>query len=223
MNKLKDTDLREALQRKYSDMPQLPFEFSERVMRRFDSARNGVERAHRVQKRWIGVRWMWSTTSAVAAAIIIAILFWPDNKKESLIPYPQQSIVAEQNMKETNETEIIKTGHESMQEQQIRVPTIKKTGNERRSRTNRHDAEPTEAKEYLQPVPSFQEAHLLVATEPVVWQIRAVQIAPDQMAYLVESSKTPPAENMMTASQMRARGQRLTASIQQKLQAKVQF
>ena len=37
MNKLKDTDLREALRRKYANTPQLPDDFMDSIMKRMEA------------------------------------------------------------------------------------------------------------------------------------------------------------------------------------------
>lgn len=68
MNTPKDTDLREALRRKYANTPQLRSDFKLGLPR-------GGEKKRRHLRRWL------YPISAVAAILVIAFILWPDNSK----------------------------------------------------------------------------------------------------------------------------------------------
>lgn len=59
----KDTDLREALRRKYADTPQLPDDFSQRLM----------QRVAQQEKKSRRLRHLWPLTAAVAACLLLLL------------------------------------------------------------------------------------------------------------------------------------------------------
>ena len=83
MTNYKDTDLREALRRKYADTPQMPTGMSERLMKRMDTTQNTPR--HRY--------WPYITTVlSIAASILLLIVLLP--KQEST---EQSTMVAKKN------------------------------------------------------------------------------------------------------------------------------
>lgn len=69
MKKLKDTDLREALRRKYTDTPQLPEGFMERMHEAVEQKKTRTRRTRSYR--------LTATITSIAAAILIAFLLWP--------------------------------------------------------------------------------------------------------------------------------------------------
>lgn len=64
----KDTDLREALRRKYADTPQMPADMSERLMKRLETTREAPKRRY----------WPYITAAmAIAASILLLIVLHP--------------------------------------------------------------------------------------------------------------------------------------------------
>jgi len=64
----KDTDLREALRRKYADTPQMPADLSERLMKRLETTREAPKRRY----------WPYITAAmAIAASILLLIVLYP--------------------------------------------------------------------------------------------------------------------------------------------------
>ena len=64
----KDTDLREALRRKYADTPQMPADMSERLMKRLETTRETPKRRY----------WPYITAAmAIAASILLLIVLHP--------------------------------------------------------------------------------------------------------------------------------------------------
>ena len=53
----KDTDLREALRRKYSDSPQLPADFMEKMQERFDALDEAADEAPDYSLIITGMKW----------------------------------------------------------------------------------------------------------------------------------------------------------------------
>ena len=67
MTTFKDTDLREALRRKYADTPPMPADLSERLMKRMETTRETPKRHH----------WPYITAAiAVAASILLLIVLY---------------------------------------------------------------------------------------------------------------------------------------------------
>lgn len=98
MNKLKDTDLREALRRNYAETPQLPEGFMERM-------HEAVEQEESQPRRTRSYRLVAAITS-IAAAILIAFLLWPESH-EAPITQPVVTETIEQNTPQSNSSEPI--------------------------------------------------------------------------------------------------------------------
>ncbi len=71
MTNHKDTDLREALRRKYADKPELPVGFSERMMKRMKESQPRMEKAEATSSRH---KWLYAVIGAIAASIALLIL-----------------------------------------------------------------------------------------------------------------------------------------------------
>ena len=81
MTNHKDTDLREALRRKYADKPQLPAGFSERMMKRMEESQPRMEKAEATSNRR---KWLYTTIGAVAACgLLLLALNYGGNDKET--------------------------------------------------------------------------------------------------------------------------------------------
>lgn len=90
MTKNKDTDLREALHRKYADTPQLPENFSERLMQRI------MQQDEKPKPRRI---WLYPAISAAAACLLFWLIpHYYNNKVES----KEQPMVALQAVQQHN-------------------------------------------------------------------------------------------------------------------------
>ena len=88
MNKFKDTDLREALRRKYSDTPQLPADFMASMKQRMEADVHEDQKPAPTIRRW---RWM---AAAACLLFIIGIGFtlWPKHEAQTIQPQVAQKI-----------------------------------------------------------------------------------------------------------------------------------
>lgn len=86
MNQFKDTDLREALRRKYSDTPQLPADFMASMKQRMEEPKQAPKPR---------MLWRWMAAAACLLLIIgIGITLWP--KQEAQMVQPQVAQKKEQ-------------------------------------------------------------------------------------------------------------------------------
>ena len=88
MNEFKDTDLREALRRKYSDTPQLPSDFMASMKQRMEADVHEDQKPAPTIRRW---RWM---AAAACLLFIIGIGFtlWPKHEAQTIQPQVAQKI-----------------------------------------------------------------------------------------------------------------------------------
>ena len=88
MNQFKDTDLREALRRKYSDTPQLPSDFMASMKQRMEADVHEDQKPAPTIRRW---RWM---AAAACLLFIIGIGFtlWPKHEAQTIQPQVAQKI-----------------------------------------------------------------------------------------------------------------------------------
>ena len=85
----KDTDLREALRRKYANTPQIPADFSERLMKRMEeSVSTKKPRHHHV--------WLYATIGTIAASFLLLLTIPYINKVET----KEQPVVTQRHVKQ---------------------------------------------------------------------------------------------------------------------------
>ena len=90
MNQFKDTDLREALRRKYSDTPQLPADFMASMKQRMEADVHEDQKPAPTIRRW---RWM-AAAACLLLIIGIGITLW--QKQETQTAQPQVAQKTEQ-------------------------------------------------------------------------------------------------------------------------------
>ena len=89
MKTYKDTDLREALRRKYANTPQIPADFSERLMKRMEeSVSTKKPRHHHV--------WLYATIGTIAASFLLLLTIPYINKVET----KEQPVVTQRHVKQ---------------------------------------------------------------------------------------------------------------------------
>lgn len=85
----KDTDLREALRRKYANTPQIPADFSERLMKRMEESVPAKKSRHRHV-------WLYATIGTIAASILLLLTIPYINKVET----KEQPVVTQRHVKQ---------------------------------------------------------------------------------------------------------------------------
>lgn len=85
----KDTDLREALRRKYANTPQIPADFSERLMKRMEESVPAKKSRHRHV-------WLYATIGTIAASILLLLTLPYINKVET----KEQPVVTQRHVKQ---------------------------------------------------------------------------------------------------------------------------
>ena len=89
MKTYKDTDLREALRRKYANTPQIPADFSERLMKRMEESVSTKKSRHRHV-------WLYATIGTIAASFLLLFTLPYINKVET----KEQPIVTQRHVKQ---------------------------------------------------------------------------------------------------------------------------
>lgn len=85
----KDTDLREALRRKYANTPQIPADFSERLMKRMEESVPAKKPKHRHV-------WLYATIGTIAASFLLLLTIPYINKVET----KEQPVVTQRHVKQ---------------------------------------------------------------------------------------------------------------------------
>lgn len=89
MKTYKDTDLREALRRKYANTPQIPADFSERLMKRMEDSVSTKKSRHRHV-------WLYATIGTIAASFLLLLTLPYINKMET----KEQPVVTQRHVKQ---------------------------------------------------------------------------------------------------------------------------
>ncbi len=85
----KDTDLREALRRKFANTPQIPADFSERLMKRMEESVSTKKPRHRHV-------WLYATIGTIAASFLLLLTIPYINKVET----KEQPVVTQRHVKQ---------------------------------------------------------------------------------------------------------------------------
>lgn len=89
MKTYKDTDLREVLRRKYANTPQIPADFSERLMKRMEESVPAKKSRHRHV-------WLYATIGTIAASFLLLLTLPYINKVET----KEQPVVSQRHVKQ---------------------------------------------------------------------------------------------------------------------------
>lgn len=210
-DKEQDCALQAAMQRRAAQVPPLADDFAERVMTKMNARR---QRARRYR--------LSAALTGIAAAVILAFLLWPESHESTISQPEPQPVIAEATPPESVPMEKVEAEAPVLQTQT--VPKRKAVAVV--SKPQRIASKPrTPIPDDHQSIISTDDPQLVAAVEPAIReQIRTVHIAPGQVMYVLEVSNQPPSVEMPSVSELRARGVRLTADVQQHLQqASIQF
>ena len=150
MTTYKDTDLREALRRKYADTPQLPSDFMNRMQQ---APRPKKQRAS--TPLHYGRGWGWV---CIAAALLIAFLIWPESHKDTTTQQEVKPVVAEAEPQPVPQPIVEEKKEETLAEVQPMPKTVKKRRKVVRKQNTPVEAAQTEAEPLLvEAVPYYIE------------------------------------------------------------------
>ena len=217
MNKLKDTDLREALRRNYAETPQLPEGFMERMHVAVEQEGSQPHRARSYR--------LAASITSIAAAVLIAFLLWPESNKDTMTQQEVQPIVAEANSQPVPQP----TVEEKKEETVVAVMQATPQPVKKRRKAVKKQSIPIEEpalRETEQPIHERDIEPMYAQTEEKITSYHTVQtihLSSDVVVYVIEASDVPDVSMMPSVSELRARGLRLTNYVRQASQTTVQF
>lgn len=228
MTKFKDNDLREALRRKYSDTPQLSADFSERLMQRLEKSIE-KENSSRFSSLsiWRGRGVRLALIAAASVALLLAIHYNNVRVEPKEMPLAEVQTVAVDSSsnirKEPMPTKVVEVPLVAKAEKPKTTMTIQKTPSKspQKDRVRKAKAaqqKPTDTTEELATHIENDELHLTAEASPQATITRTIHLSPEQVIYIVDASNQMPAMEMLSVNELRMRGQRLTAEVQQHLQ-----
>ena len=225
MTNYKDTDLREALRRRYSDTPQLSADFADRLRQRIEEPlprKKGRIKSLPYWGRLVGA-------AAAASVLLLLTLHYYNNRGGELNEMPlaeTQTVAADSSSnirKEPMPTKVVEIPLVAKAEKPKTTMTIQKTPskspqNNRVRKAKATQPKPTDTTEELVTHLENDELHLTAEASPQVTITRTIHLSPEQVIYIVDASNQMPAMEMLSVNELRMRGQRLTAEVQQHLQ-----
>lgn len=217
MNKLKDTDLREALRRNYAETPQLPEGFMERMHEAVEQEESQPRRTRRYR--------LTATITSIAAAILIAFLLSPESNKDTMTQQEMHPIVAEANSQPVPQPIVEEKKEETVMAVMQATPQPVKKRRKAVKKQSIPIEEPT-LKETEQPIHERDIEPMYAQTEENVTPYHTMQtihLSSDVVVYVIEASDVPDVSMMPSVSELRARGLRLTNYVRQATQTTVQF
>ena len=204
----KDTDIREALRRKYANVPQM----------------KGLTPRPLQGERELKRRRLWPWIGAVAASIIVAFFLWP-NSPAVVEQQPLVAEVTEQPAPKAPEASDYSESSEysDYSDKSEHSEPIKA----KRTYKSRKVSKPQEEPLLAQADPLPEEPVISTqAEEPVAeyQRVQTIRVAPDQVVFVVRTSDMPMMADMPSVGELRARGQQLLANVHQQIkEASKQF
>ena len=172
MTTYKDTDLREALRRKYTNTPQLPSDFLNRMQQ---APRPKKQRASTPLYYGRGSRsierpfWPSGGWVCIAAVLLIAFLLWPKSHKDTITQPEVQPVVAEASQQTIRPPVIEEKKEEVLAEVQPTKKPVKK-----RKKTVRKQNTPIE-EPVEEIIPAEPVEELTIAMEPTSDSYAAIE------------------------------------------------
>ena len=220
----KDQGLRLALQHRNEAAERMTpsADFTDRLMQRIE------EQTAKPKHRRV---WLYSGIAAAAAASILLLLtlhYYNDRGVElKEMPLAETKTVAadsSSNIKnEPMPTKVVEIPLVAKAEKPKTTMTIQKTPSKSPQKDRVRKAKvtqpkPTDTTEELVTHLENDELHLTAEASPQVTITRTIHLSPEQVIYIVDASNQMPAMEMLSVNELRMRGQRLTAEVQQHLQ-----
>lgn len=163
MTTYKDTDLREALRRKYANTPQLPSDFMNRMHK--------VAQPKKPHSSFVIRHSSFPYWAGIAAALLIAFLVWPESHKETTTQQEVKPIVAKAEPQPVPQPIVEETKEEVLTEAQ---PTPQLVREQRKA-----------VKKHSDPI----EEPVLAQAEPVIAESELKESNPEEDVPLIPAHK----------------------------------
>ena len=171
MTTYKDTDLREALRRKYANTPQLPSDFMNRMQQASQKKRQRSSFFNLHSP--LAIR-RFAAVFSIAAVLLIAFLLWPESNKETLTQQEVKPIVAEAEPQPVPQPII----EEKEEEVKVEVQTTPQPAKKRRKAVKKRSASvepvPTKAEAMKRPV-EYEPIYTPTDSEPFLDDFAQIQ------------------------------------------------
>lgn len=232
MTTYKDTDLREALRRKYADTPQLPSDFLNRMQQaprpkkqrastplHYVRGSRSIERPFWPSGGWVGI----------AAALLIAFLIWPESHEDTTTQPEVKPIVAKAGPQSVPQPIVEETKEKKDVVLAEAQPTHQPSKKHRKAlRKQSPPIDETVPAQTEQPTQGqgqdFEPMYTQAEEHDTHYQtIQTVHLSSDVVVYVIEASDMPAASTVPSVSELRARGLRLTNNVRQASQTTVKF
>ena len=231
MTTYKDTDLREALRRKYTNTPQLPSNFMNRMQQAAQPKRPHSSLLKGQASKFerftfhssLFTRRIAAAVFSIAAALLIAFLVWPESHKETTTQTKVQPVVAEADPQPALQP----IDEETKEELQADVQPAPQSEKKHRKVVRKQSApvEPAQiqSEQPIQEQGKDIEPMYAQADEHVTHYqtIQTVYLSSDVVVYVIEASDMPAASTVPSVSELRTRGLRLTNNVRQASQTTV--
>lgn len=218
-----DQGLRLALQHRNEAAERMTpsADFADRLMQRIE------EQTAKPKHRRV---WLYSGIAAAAASVLLLLtLHYYNNRSVELKEMPlaeTQTVAADSSSNIKNEpmpTKMAEVPLVAKAEKTKTTMTRQKTPSKspQKDRVRKAKAtqpKPTDTTEELVTNLENDELHLTAEASPQVTITRTIHLSPEQVIYVVDASNQMPAMEMLSVNELRMRGQRLTAEVQQHLQ-----
>ena len=194
MKTFKDTDLREALRRKYADVPQMPLNLGERIMKEAPlNSPHEKETPSRSSSR----NWVWGGVLAVAASFaLLLVLHFGNNPSE------EQPMVVQKTVKQEVEAPV----NSEMKEAPLNPPSRGKV-EAPLNKPNKVKRKAVRKSNFAMPAPTDAD-QMLAETEPAPAEERPARahLSPEQEVLLAMEARE---------QDFRSRGKRLQREIEE--------
>ncbi len=224
-----DKSLRDAIRQDEAELPQMPSDLNDRLMLRLEKSIE-KENSSRFSSlsiwRGRGVR---LALTAAASVLLLLTLHYYNNRSVELKEMPlakTQTVATDSSSHIKNEpmpTKVAEVPLVAQAEKPKTTMTIQKTPSKSPQKDRVRKAKvtqpkPTDTTEELVTHLENDELHLTAEASPQVTITRTIHLSPEQVIYIVDASNQMPAMEMLSVNELRMRGQRLTAEVQQHLQ-----
>lgn len=223
-----DKSLRDAIRQDEAELPQMPSDLNDRLMLRLEKSIE-KENSSRFSSLsiWRGRGVRLALTAAASVALLLTIHYYNNSGVEPKeMPLAEAQTVLREPLNSIEQPD----GTAKAEEKPQTTMTVQKTPvlaqktpskspqKDRVRKAKATQPKPTNTTEELVTHLENDELHLTAEASPQVTITRTIHLSPEQVIYIVDASNQMPAMEMLSVNELRMRGQRLTAEVQQHLQ-----